>query len=81
MKTAIIQFTNREFNSVNSKEIKFKEQETPELTFKFILNKLKGSISKTWESVEFEFEEKTVVVLKSWLIETNFDFSQSHTIE
>jgi hypothetical protein len=38
-------------------------------------------LDKGWESISFVNEGETIEVLKHWLEETDFDFSQSHTID
>ncbi len=70
-----------EFNSFGDKKIKFKPGESKESTFKSILNSLNKSDSKNWRSIEFEFEDETILVCLHWLTETGFDFEQSHQIQ
>lgn len=57
-------------------DVKAHPKDTPEETFREILNVLPKKVSKTWESISFDNLE----VRKDWLIETDFDFSKSHQI-
>lgn len=77
---AKISFGIPQFNSLGNKNIKFKEQETAEETFKSILKSLNKNLSKNWQSIEFDFKGQNIQVLKHWLIETGFNFEQSHVI-
>ena len=46
-----------------------------------MLNKLPKYILKGWFSMEFEFDGQLIDVSKHHLIETNFDFENSITID
>lgn len=46
--------------------------------FKEILNCLPKRILKTWESIEFTFNNNRYEIRKDWLEETNYDFQKSH---
>ena len=70
-----------EFNSLGSKEVKFTQKESVEETFNSILKTLNKSDSKNWQSIEFDFDNDTILVCKHWLIETDFNFSLSHQIQ
>jgi len=56
-------------------------QSTREETFRLMLNKLPKWILKSWYSMEFKFDGKLIDVSKHHLIETNFDFENSITID
>lgn len=81
MKTAIITFDIPEFNSFGSKEIKFKELQDKESTFKSILKSFNKKLDKNWNSIEFKFENESILICKHWLIETDFNFELSHQIK
>jgi hypothetical protein len=51
------------------------------LNIKEILEDNLRQIEKGWESISFINEGETIEVFRHWLIETDFDFSQSHTID
>ncbi len=78
--TATINFKIPEFNSIGSKEVKFKQQDTCEETFREIWKSLNKTLDKNWESIEFEFNNQSILVCRHWLQETDFNFSQSHQI-
>ena len=81
MKTFRLEFGILEFNSIGSKEIKMNEiLDTAEQTFNACLLLIPKRLLKTWQSIEFEFNNQTILVCKHWLIETNFDFENSHQI-
>ena len=52
-----------------------------ETIFKDALNSLPKRISNTWESISFVEDNKEVEVQKHWLVETDWDFNESHTIQ
>ncbi len=81
METAIVSFKIPEFHSFGTKEIKFKESENSEETFKSILKKLNKNLTKNWESIEFTFNCSDFLVCRHWLIETNFNWEESHQIQ
>lgn len=81
MKIAIVNFGIPEFNSLATKEVKFKEQENKENTFISILKSFNKTLDKNWQSIEFEFNNETILVCKHWLHETNFNFEESHQIQ
>lgn len=56
-------------------------QQNAEETFRLMLNKLPKRIGKSWFSMEFEFNGQLIDVSKDHLIETNWDFSNSITVE
>ena len=60
---------------------KVQTQATREETFRLMLNKLPKWILKSWYSMEFEFDGWTIDVSKHHLIETNWDFENSITID
>lgn len=78
---AQINFKIPQFNSLGSKEVKFKEQNTCEETFREIWKSLNKTLDKNWESIEFEFNNQSILVCRHWLQETDFDFNQSHKIQ
>ncbi len=78
---ATINFLIPEFNSFGSKKKSFKELETAESTFNNILNSLGRTFSKNWQSIEFEFNNKNILVCRHWLIETDFNWNESHQIQ
>ena len=83
MKSSKINFTvgfRTEFGNATDKR-KCTKGTTAEETFKSALSSLPKRISKTWESIEFEFENEKITVCEHWLEETDFNFSQSHTTE
>ncbi len=51
-----------------------------EEVFRFCWKTLSKRLDKGWESISFVNEGETIEVFRHLLIETNFDFSQSHTI-
>ncbi len=79
---AIVSFKIPEFNSFGTKKIFVKNGigANSEETFKNILKSFSKTLTKNWESVEFEFNLSTFLVCRQWLIETNFDWEQSHQI-
>jgi len=79
--SAIVSFKIPEFNSIGTKEIKFKEQENAENTFRSIWKSFNKTLDKNWQSIEFEFNNGTILVCKHWLIETDFNFELSHQIQ
>lgn len=81
MKKAIISFGIPEFNSIGTKEIKFKDFEDKETTFRNIWKSLNKNLDKNWQSIKFEFENEIILVCKHWLEETNFNFDLSHQIQ
>jgi hypothetical protein len=78
---ATVSFKIPEFNSMGTKEINFKEQEDKETTFRSILKSFNKTLDKNWQSIEFDFNNETILVCKHWLIETEFNFEQSHQIQ
>jgi hypothetical protein len=78
---AIVSFGIPEFNSIANKEIKFKEEENAENTFRSIWKSFNKKLDKNWQSIEFEFNNKTILVCRRWLIETNFNWNKSHQIQ
>jgi len=81
MKKAIITLGITEFNSIGTKEINFKDFEDKETTFRNILKSLNKFLDNNWQSIEFEFENETILVCKHWLKETDFNFDLSHKIQ
>lgn len=81
MKTAIVSFTIPQFNSISTKEINFKDAEDKETTFRNIWKSFNKSLDKNWQSIEFEFNNETILVCKHWLRETDFNFELSHQIQ
>jgi hypothetical protein len=77
---AKISFKIPEFHSMGIKEINFKEQVDKETTFKSIWKSFNKNLDKNWQSIEFDFNNETILVCRHWLIETNFDFNNSHQI-
>jgi hypothetical protein len=77
---ATVSFKIPEFTSYATKDIRFIEGKDLESTFKLIWKSFTKSLDKNWESVEFQFNNETILVCKHWLIETDFDFSNSHQI-
>ena len=77
MKATVI-FKIPEFNSIGTKEINFKQQGDKESTFKNIFNSFTKNLDKNWESIEFDFNNETILVCKHWLKETDFNFNLSH---
>lgn len=77
---AIINFKIPQFYSLGTKEVKFKQQDTCEETFIVIWKSLNKTLDKNWESIEFEFNNQSILVCRHWLQETDFNFSQSHQI-
>jgi hypothetical protein len=77
---ATINFKITEFHSLGSKEVNFKHQETCEDTFRSIWKSLNKTLDKNWQSIEFEFNNETILVCRHWLKETNFNFQESHQI-
>lgn len=75
---AKVSFKIPEFNSIGTKEINFKEQEDKETTFRNIWKSFNKTLDKNWQSIEFDFNNETILICKNWLIETNFDFNKSH---
>ena len=71
--TTTITFLNTEFNSLNTREIKFNETDNIENDFKTILNLLPKFISKDWEMIETDNWQ----IQKHHLIETDFNFNLS----
>ncbi len=53
---------------------------TPEETFRNALNSLPKKIQKNWEQISFDFHGNTFLIMKHWLIETDFNFELSHEI-
>ena len=49
--------------------------------FKFCWGSLSKRLDKGWESISFINEGEKIEVFRHWLIETDFDFSQSHETE
>jgi hypothetical protein len=78
---ATVSFKIPEFNSMGTKEINFKEQEDKETTFRSIWKSFNKTLDKNWQSIEFDFNNETILVCKHWLIETDFNFEQSHQIQ
>ena len=56
-------------------------QENAEETFRLMLNNLPKRILKFWVSMEFEFAGQLIDVSKEHLIETDWDFSKSISVE
>lgn len=80
MATATVEFKIPEFKSGGSKEVKFKELDTCEDTFRGIWKSFPKNLDENWESIEFDFKEERIQVCRHWLIETDFDFELSHQI-
>ena len=78
---ALVSFNIPEFNSIGTKEFKFKEKENAENTFKSICKSFNKTLNKNWQSIEFDFNNETILVCKHWLIETNFNWNESHQIQ
>jgi len=78
---AIITFGIPEFNSIGTKELSFNSQENAENTFKSIWKSFNKMLDQNWQSIEFEFNNETILVCKHWLQETNFNWEQSHQIQ
>ena len=78
---AIVSFKIPEFHSIGSKKIKFNQFEDKETTFRNIWKSFNKTLDKNWQSVEFEFNNETILVCKHWLIETNFNWEESHQIQ
>ena len=78
---ATISFGIPEFNSLGTKEINFTPKEDKETTFRSIWKSLNKTLDKNWQSIEFDFNNETILVCKHWLKETNFNFEQSHQIQ
>ena len=78
---ALVSFKIPEFNSIGTKEFKFKEQEDAEDTFRSICKSFNKTLNKNWQSIEFDFNNETILVCKHWLIETNFNWNESHQIQ
>lgn len=81
MKAAIVSFGIPEFNSLATKEVKFKEQEDKETTFRSIWKSFNKTLNENWQSIEFEFNNENILVCRHWLKETNFNFEESHQIQ
>ena len=82
MKTNNIDFTvdfRTEFGNATDKR-KCAIADTAEQTFKNALGKMTKQIAKTWEVIEFPFNGEKIVVSRDWLIETDFDWEQSHEV-
>ena len=79
--TARVNFLISEFRSLATKEIKFTPQDNAEDTFKNIWKSFNKTLDKNWQSIEFEFNNQTILVCKHWLKETNFNFQESHQIQ
>ncbi len=77
---ATVSFKIPEFHSLGTKEINFKKFEDKETTFRNIWKSFNKTLDKNWQSVEFEFNNETILVCKHWLIETDFNFEESHQI-
>jgi hypothetical protein len=80
---AIVSFKIPEFHSVGTKKIFVKNGagNNSEETFKNILKSLSKTLTKNWESIEFDFNCSTFLVCRHWLIETNFDWYNSCQIK
>lgn len=79
MKTIISIDWNTKFGNAND-TIKVELKETPEETFRNALNSLPKQIQKNWEQISFDFHGNTFLIMKRWIIETNFNFELSHEI-
>ena len=79
MKTIISTDWNTKFGSATDKR-KIEIKETPEETFINALNSLPKKIQKNWEQIYFDFHGNTFLIMKNWLIETDFNFELSHEI-
>jgi len=80
---AIVSFKIPEFHSFGTKKIFVKnaKSDNSEETFKNILKSLGRTFTKNWESIEFEFNNENILVCRHWLIETNFNWEESHQIQ
>ena len=79
MKTIILTDWQTKFGSATDKR-KIELKETPEETFRNALNSLPKKIQESWEQISFDFHGNTFLIMKRWLIETNFNFELSHEI-
>lgn len=79
MKTEFTTTFANEFGIVTRK-FKAEISNDMENTFRNCCKKLPKFIDKKWQSIEFKFNNETILVCKHWLIETDFDFSNSHQI-
>ena len=79
MKTIISTSWQTKFGMANDKR-KAELKETPEETFRNALNSLPKKMQKNWEQISFDFNGNTFLIMKRWLIETNFNFELSHEI-
>ena len=79
MKTIISTSWQTKFGSATDKR-KIELKETPEETFINALNCLPKKIQKNWEQISFDFKGNTFLIMRHWLIETNFNFELSHKI-
>ena len=78
---ATVSFGIPKFNSIATKEIKFKQEIDCETTFRSIWKSFNKTLDKNWKSIEFECNNKTILVCRHWLIENNFNWNKSHQIQ
>ena len=79
MKTIISTSWQTKFGSATDKR-KTELKENAEETFRNALNTLPKKIQENWEQISFDFNGNTFLIMRHWLIETNFNFELSHEI-
>ena len=79
MKTIISTDWQTKFGIATDKR-KTELKENAEETFKSALNSLPKKIQENWEQISFDFHGNTFLIMRHWLIETNFNFELSHEI-
>lgn len=79
MKTIILTDWQIKFRNATDKR-KTELKETPEEIFRNALNSLPKKIQENWRQISFDFHGNTFLIMKHWLIETNFNFELSHEI-
>jgi hypothetical protein len=78
---ATVSFSISEFHSLSTKDVRFLAKDNAEDTFISIWKSFTKTLDKNWQSIEFEFNNETILVCKHWLKETNFNFQESHQIQ